>query len=383
MLFAFVFYYVCSGKRKIREMGLPEYQKKILLIQLRQLGDIILSTPCIREIRRELPKAHITFLCHKMGKQVLEGNPYVNQVIYYHENDSYTKFLEHFREIRSHSFDLVFDFMNDPRSGLFSLISKGKKKVSTKSARKWIYHQTLPRSNDEKTYIVDEKFNLLRACGFSPQDRNLDFPWFEEHLSPVKVLFSSQAYRESSTPDPIRVVLSPTHRRLQRKWPLERYCQLAEMLVSQWNAKVTWIWGPGEEAEIDRAITNCSVKTFKAPPTSFKELAALIANHHFFVGNSNGPSHLAIASDICSLQLHGHTKARSWCPFTPHHQAIQSDEFGKVKEPSLNPISVEEVWRVVLSMKPEIEKEKAKQQNFNKKNWSLELPYAASSTISR
>ena len=174
-----------------------EYQK-VLLIQLRQLGDFILSTPCIREIRRELPNAHISFLCHKMGKQVLESNPYLDQLICYHEKASYRDYFHKFAEIRHHSYDMVIDFMNDPRSGIFTLVSKGKAKISIDSSRRLLYDRTFPRANDEETYIVDEKFNLLRQCGFNPQDRRLDFPWFNEHLAPVKQLFSTADYKEGN-----------------------------------------------------------------------------------------------------------------------------------------------------------------------------------------
>ena len=344
-----------------------EYQK-VLLIQLRQLGDIILSTPCIREIRRELPNAHISFLCHKMGKQVLENNPYLDQLICYHEKASYRDYFHKFAEIRHHSYDMVIDFMNDPRSGIFTLVSKGKAKISTDSSRRLLYDRTFPRANDEETYIVDEKFNLLRQCGFNPQDRRLDFPWFNEHLAPVKQLFSTADYEEGNK-NAIRVVLSPTHRRPIRKWALENYCEIANRLVKIWGAKVTWVWGPGEEGEINEAIDRCEVKTFKAPPTSFKELAALISNHHLFVGNSNGPSHLAVAGNICSLQLHGHTKASSWCPLNTKHQAIQSEDYGKVKHPSLDKITVDQVWKTLMSLKPEIEKEKSAQFTSPKTCW--------------
>lgn len=303
-----------------------------------------------------------------MGKQVLEGNPYLDELICYHEKDSYRQFLQKFLQIRSHSFDIVIDFMNDPRSALFTLMCKAKLKVSTDSSRRWVYRQTFPRANDEETYIVDEKFNLLRNCGFAPKSRQLDFPWFQKHLGPVQNLFSQADYHAGDVGQ-IRVVLSPTHRRPIRKWALEKYCEIARRLVTNWGAKVTWVWGPGEEIEIDDAISHCKVKTYKAPATSFKELAALIAKHHLFVGNSNGPSHLAVANNICSLQLHGHTKASSWCPLNTKHQAIQSEEYGKKRSPTLDMISIEDVWEALISLKPEVEKEKSKQLNSPKKSW--------------
>ena len=88
---------------------------------------------------------------------------------------------------------------------------------------------------------------------------------------------------------------------------------------------MTWLWGPGEEQEIDTAMALTKEPTTKAPKTSFREMAALIANTDLFIGNSNGPSHVAVAVDTPSLQLHGPTDGRSWCPDTPRHRFIQGD----------------------------------------------------------
>ena len=52
-----------------------------------------------------------------------------------------------------------------------------------------------------------------------------------------------------------------------------------------------------------------------------------MSQYDLFVGNSNGPSHIAVASGPCSLQLHGHTEAAAWCPNSKKHQSIQAKEF--------------------------------------------------------
>ena len=69
------------------------------------------------------------------------------------------------------------------------------------------------------------------------------------------------------------------------------------------------------------------------------------------MGNSNGPSHVAVAVDVPSLQLHGHTTAESWCPSTERHRALQSPEFGKVAMPDMAAIKVEAVWGELQQMR--------------------------------
>ena len=127
---------------------------RILLIQLRQLGDIILTTPCIREIRRERPDAHITFLCHKMGKLIVEDNPYLDEIIYYDEGASFVDSVKFLASIRSGSYDLVIDFMNNPRSALQTLVSGAEQRVSFQTKRSFSKMQSPARTSKRQDAIA-------------------------------------------------------------------------------------------------------------------------------------------------------------------------------------------------------------------------------------
>jgi ADP-heptose:LPS heptosyltransferase len=210
---------------------------------------------------------------------------------------------------------------------------------------------------------VDEKFSLIEAAGFhpSPRDRQLILPWFEPHTKPLVRFWGQEAALKDA---PLRVVLSPTHRRDLRRWPLSSYAALADKLVQTNHASVIWLWGPGEEALVEEAMSLCQTRTFRAPATNFREMAAFIANCDLFIGNSNGPSHVAVATRICSLQIHGPTNAASWCPMTPQHQALQAVR-GRMEE-----ISVEALWEKLESMRPELEAFAAKRRTAGLRlNW--------------
>lgn len=340
--------------------------KKILLIQLRQLGDILLTTPCIREIKINDPDAHITFLSHPMGKHILNDNPYLDQLLLYNDKDPWYKELSFVKSLRKEKFDVVFDFMNNPRSAIYSLFSGSDTRVSFVSKRKFAYNKLVDR---EKVgdYLVREKFKLLREMGYEPKSERPILPWFEKDTTPLLDMVKEN---DSFAKAPIRVVLSPTHRRVMRRWPVENYAKLADFLVSKWGAEVVWIWGPSEKEFVSEVQSLCKEKTFMAPNTTFRELAAFIANCDLFVGNSNGPSHVAVAADTCSFQIHGPTQARSWCPSNEKHRAIQSKEIGFGQYESLEKVSFSEVWSKLQHMKPVIMKQAEKRrQNGVKSSW--------------
>jgi len=175
----------------------------------------------------------------------------------------------------------------------------------------------------------------------------LVLPWSEAHLTPLLKLTAEQPNLKDA---PVRVIISPTHRRQVRRWSLGSYAQLSDWLEKNWHAAVVWIWGPGEEAEIDQGLSLCKQPAIKAPKTTFSEMTALIANSDLFIGNSNGPSHVAVATGTPSLQLHGHTSARAWCPMTSEHAALQAPGFGIVDMPDINGITLDDVTNALSNL---------------------------------
>lgn len=131
---------------------------------------------------------------------------------------------------------------------------------------------------------------------------------------------------------------------------MAHYAALADRFLSLPDTAVLWIWGPGEEAEIDEVIALTKGQSIKAPPTKFRELAALLAQCELFVGNSNGPSHAAVSVNMATLQLHGLTQARAWSPLNDAHHALQA------QGGDLTQLSVDRVWSEYLQMAPLLEK---------------------------
>ncbi len=325
-------------------------EENILVIQLRQLGDILLTTPCLRAIKRERPKAKLTFLSHSMGRLILNHNPYVDEHFFYGDDWSKLQEWRLAQNLKLRKFDLVIDFMNNPRSAFYTWMSGANERIAFRSSRRFAYTATVSRPKPGN-YIVDDKFLLLREAGFHPEDRNLVLPWSQVHLAPLMKLSAEEPVFKDA---PVRVVISPTHRRLVRRWSLKSYAQLSDWLQTNWHASVVWLWGPGEEAEIDQGLSYCQVPAIKAPKTTFAEMTALIANCDLFVGNSNGPSHVAVAAGTPSLQLHGHTSARAWCPMNDEHQALQAPGFGTIEMPDINGITVNDVTSALQKLSPVI-----------------------------
>ncbi len=319
---------------------------RILVIQLRQLGDILLTTPLIRVLKQQFPHGHIACLTHPMGKLVLDDNPYLDRHWIYPVDQGLTSELKLAHALRQEKYDWVIDGMNNPRSALYSLATGAPRRVAFKSKRSIFYTDLVSKVSD---YIVREKLLLAGPLGVKDGTISLDLPTTHAHGEVARVFQQSRIAQEKPL-----IAIAPTHRRPLRRWPLSSYAQLADWLISEKNADVVWIWGPGEEGVIDEVMALSSQKSFKAPKTSFREMAALLGSCQLFIGNSNGPSHVAVAKGTPSIQLHGHTSLVSWCPMNDLHRGIQAPGFGRVAVPDMAGITVEDVKNIVSAMWPTI-----------------------------
>src|SRR3954454_23768327 len=97
-------------------------EERILLIQLRQLGDILLTTPCMRAVKRERPKAKLTVLTHSMGRLVLDNSPDVDEHFFYEDTWGLKDHWLLAKTLKEREFDTIIDFMGNPRSALLTFL---------------------------------------------------------------------------------------------------------------------------------------------------------------------------------------------------------------------------------------------------------------------
>ena len=83
---------------------------KFLLIQLRRIGDVLMTTPSIRLLRESYPDADLTFLTESPSDQVLNENPNLQEILLYRKPKSIVETIRYFLNLRSRKFDCVIDF---------------------------------------------------------------------------------------------------------------------------------------------------------------------------------------------------------------------------------------------------------------------------------
>jgi len=136
---------------------------KVLLIQFKRLGDIVLTTPLIDALKKHNIKT--SFLTNKMGKEILQNDHAIYKI--YTIEDGFKTLLE----IRKEKFDVIIDFIHNFKSIICIAFSKAKKKVTFHRKHWWknIFYNVTPYFID-RGYTVFDRLELIEAIGVDVKD---------------------------------------------------------------------------------------------------------------------------------------------------------------------------------------------------------------------
>ena len=296
---------------------------KLLLIQLRRIGDVMMTTPAVRALRKTFPEANISFLTETPSDQIYKHNPHVDHLLVYPKNKSIWELIKFYRHIRLQNYDCVLDFQGNPRTAFLSFFSGSKFRIGFDfKGRRWAYHRNVGLPS-ESTYSAMHKMKLLELLGAESSGLELEMeysPSDEEDASKFLESLGAQSGR-------LQVSVSPVSRQPYKVWPAGHFATLTDWLIESFDAQVYFLHGPGEDHFIDAVqekMKHNSMPSLGVP--NLIQTRALLSKMDLHFGNDNGLRHLAIAAGIPSLGVFGKPTAVSWTPpEQTMHRSVEHD----------------------------------------------------------
>ncbi|OGC89573.1 MAG: hypothetical protein A2W25_14515 [candidate division Zixibacteria bacterium RBG_16_53_22] len=299
---------------------MTEYRRP-LFIQLRRIGDVLMCTPAVRAFKSAHPDCSLDFLTEL--PDVLDGNPHVDHVIKVDQKAQYHPIYQFdlIRRIRAARYDLIVDFLANPRSAWYSYLSGAPIRLSYGFGhRRWAYN-LVPTKPDEASYAAIDRLNLLKAIGITGADPRLEFYFSNEDKDFADQLRHMAGGREIIT-------ISPVSRRQFNRWPIENYAKIADSLAHEFDAIVLLLAGPGEEKIAERVAELMQTGSIVPRVTRLGQLGAIFAMASLHIGNDNGPKHIAVACGAPTLTIYGPHNPVSWTyPDPSRHGQISPSEF--------------------------------------------------------
>lgn len=275
---------------------------RILVVALRRLGDVLLTTPLLRSLKRAWPDATLDVLVFRGTEGILEGNPDIAAVLTLPERASTRESLSLLRKIWR-AYDLAISTQSGDRPTLFAWAAGRRSAGFVEAASGPIGHVKrwaldVPVETATGLHRVQDVLSLARACGVPPV--------------PEVVL---PALRSPEAPDRPYAVIHAAPMFRYKRWTPVGWRDLAAGLAAR-GLHVIATTGPSEDerrylAEVWASATEVQ----RLDPLPWGELAALIAGAQVYAGPDTSVTHVAAATGAPTLALYGPTNPRLWGPW--------------------------------------------------------------------
>jgi ADP-heptose:LPS heptosyltransferase len=294
----------------------------ILAIRPRNLGDVVLTTPALRALRRGHPEAELHVVTDPLYSGLVAALPGVTRVWPMERTLGGTLGLV--RALEPIGFEWAVDFFGNPRTALVTARCGARRRAGYElRGRSRAYQVRVPRtrrdSSGGREYAAATHVRLAEAAGGVEDGVMPRMELTAAARARAVVLLGEAGVREPATT--IGLVAAGTWP--TKTWPLAHAGLLARGLRAA-GREVLLLSGPGEERTT--AALRALVPGLAAlPRCDVMELAAVIASLGAVVGTDSGPRHLAVALDVPTYTWFGPTHPGNWTPEDPRHGYWRSD----------------------------------------------------------
>lgn len=323
---------------------------KILAIQFKRIGDLILTTPALAALRGKFPDAHIALATESGCRDLLPAIQSVDEHLVFNRKGGNAKL---WARMIFGNFDVALDFTGTDRSVMFAVLSKARRRIAfqwiTKSKVRPIFFDTLVHSSVRENHTIDHYCDLLRPLDIDARGTPLALslpPWAEKK--------ADQLLQEIGCVEPFAIV-HPGTARLEKFWPPERWAAVVDHIVGELKMPCLLTAGtdPMEREHIEKikAASHAPVlrkaSVISSPARMAKResavvhdvtgrldlltLGALAKRARLFLSVDCGPMHLASAFGTPQVALFGPTNPFHWRPRHARAFVVQAGE------PSPNP----------------------------------------------
>ncbi|MBI4341004.1 MAG: glycosyltransferase [Candidatus Omnitrophica bacterium] len=343
-------------------------QPRVVVWKLSALGDVILSSPSLRAVRKQYPKGRITLVVGRSAYEAVARCPYLDDIIIYDakgKDRGPWKQWAFVRRLQRAAFDLSIDFQNSRRTHLYAWLSGAWTRIGYRRKWGWCLNRPVRLPRVVLGPIAHQHY-LLREAGLTMDGERLEL-WPSPHdEARAEQLLAAPAIDRASGAPPFWVGVHPggSGRWRTKRWDLQRWATVCDALARS-GAHVVVVGGP-EEGELGEALLQLT----QQPPlvligqTTLLELACVIKRCAVFLAHDSSSLHVAAAVGTPTVALFGPTDPRRHLPPTFAGQVIRKEVFCSpcyatrcrtLTHACMKRITVEEVLAATLALAADAE----------------------------
>jgi heptosyltransferase II len=306
------------------------------------VGDAVLTVPALRELRRVLPRAHVTLATRPWAEGVFDGADFIDELLPAKPGGGVGSFFRQVRQWRARRFDLAVLFPNAFEPALLAAAARVPARVGYRTdgrgpllthpldAPEWrarrhevFYYfeivrrlESILKQSDERSERAgsDESGESDESDEGDARGLRPELPLSDERRASARALLRAEGL---SLARPLVAICPGSTNSRAKRWPAERYAALADLLVEEAGAEVV-IVGAREESDVTREVVarmrhTAAVLTGR---TSLAETAAVLGTADLLVTNDTGPAHVAAALGRPVLVVFGPTNPATTRPYS-------------------------------------------------------------------
>ena len=315
---------------------------RILLVRLRQIGDVVFTTPAIHGLRDTFPDAHLTYVVEPAAAPIVARNPRVSEVIVAPRARGWRGLVADValgRRLRAGRFDVAIDFHGGPRASLLTWLSRAPVRIGYEIVgRGWMYTRRAARPRElRRRHSVENQWDLVALLGVPPPDRSA-FPVEMPADAAVAASVGDRLARAGVQPGDSIVVIHVSAGNPFRRWPAAHFTALAAALAADdERRRVVITSGPSDQTAAGAVIADAQARMGPARAgqivscgeLSLAELRALLDRAALYIGGDSGPLHIAATTRVPIVGLYGPTlpvRSAPWRDASAFTESVDAGE---------------------------------------------------------
>lgn len=281
--------------------------KRILIVEVNWIGDVLFSTPFIRAVREAYPDSHIACLLHPRCVEMLESNPRLDEIIIYDEEGVHKSFwgkVKLISELRKKNFDIAFILHRSFTKALITYLAGIRQRIGYETKKRWFVLTKGVEEPAGETHKVEYFLAIAEAAGIKTRKRSYEFVVTDADRKSIDGLLE----REGVGREEKIVVINPGGNWDPKRWPKENFAKLADQIAKRFNARII-LSGAKKDIGLAQDIKDLmeAKPVITAGKTNLKQLGALLERSDLVVANDSGPMHMAVAVGAKVIALFGPT----------------------------------------------------------------------------
>ena len=306
--------------------------KNILLVQLGDIGDVVLTAPTILAVKETYADAQVSILTRKTFSSLLVADPHLHEIIETTKvkGSLVNSLREYFllvQKLRRANYDLVIDLRTGDRGAILSFLTGAKTRVGRHEDNKPFWHDKLftriihnPKTAPPPVHPgADQSLRVVREVGIDTVDSTPKL-----YIAPNDRLFADALLAQAGVKSEVKIItVNPFSRWKYKEWDNEKWGSVIDRIWEVYNIPAVLIGSKDELASCQKIVAGREGRAINlAGKTTLGELAAVISMSSLHLGVDSAAPHIAAALEIPTVTIHGPSDWRAWRVVNDLHRVV-------------------------------------------------------------